>query len=149
MKTWLEDSYWQRQRQINITEPNKGSEIRSAVSTLGVMPGVIAAKIFNNRIHVEYDLRKIDLSAIRSTIINHKLTISENPWERLGRWFSEYTEAVRREEEHMDFGWDAWIQAAYVNRYRLRRHGRRDDRVTNWRQYEVAEQISGHQNNPR
>lgn len=149
MKIWLEDSYWQRARRISIAERNNGDDMTAAASSLEAIPGVIAAAAANNCIYVEYDLRQINLPTIRSTIMDHTLTVRENPWERLSRWISEYKDAVRCEEQHIDFGWDAWIQAAYVNRYRLRRHGKRDDRVTNWRQYELPKRTNDHQTNSR
>ena len=138
MKAWLEDSYWQRHRRIRIVETDKRSAVTAATSGLEAIPGVISAEVKQWAFHVEYDFRRIDLTMIRSTISDYHLTITENIWERITWWMSEYKESIRRAEELVDFGWDAWIQAAYVNRYRLRRHGRRDDRLTNWRQYEIA-----------
>lgn len=144
MKPWLEDSYWRRQRLICVTEGGANVELAAALSYLEALHGVIAAENKNGKIYVEYDLRDIDLQTIRATITNRKLSIEENRWQRFMRWITEHKEAVRREEQHVDFGWDAVIQAAYANRYRMRRHGRRDDRLTNWRQYEAANR----KNNP-
>ena len=138
MKAWLEESYWQRHRSIRVAKNGDRASLTAAKSCLEAMPGVISAGEEQWELHVDYDIRKIDLPMIRSTITDYGLTINENIRERFSRWIIEYKESIRRAEENVSFGWDTWIQAAYVNRYRLRRHGRRDDRLTNWRQYEIT-----------
>lgn len=140
MKERLEDSYWRRNRQLKIKKCDDGIEIKPLTSALEAMSGVISANVTNDSLSVEYDLRKVSLCAIRALLTQHKLALCENIRERISRWLIEYREAIRQAEQFVDYGWDAWIQDAYVSRYRLRRHGQRDDRLTNWRQYEISYQ---------
>ena len=161
MKYWQQDSYWQRQRKIkvrretspSITDGNISRDIPKNTQTaaaalphdhlapsMQARPGVLAAELEGRILTIQYDVRKISLREIKHIIAEQQLSASENLWERLRCFISQYKESVRREEQLIDYGWDTWIQDAYVSRYRLRRHGRRDDRLTNWRQYEENHQ---------
>ena len=139
MQNRSEDSYWRRQRLMKIEAPPDTTTGKKLVSTLEAMNGVYSAELQDNSLTLEYDLRKIDLNEICAVLLERNIPLRDNVVEQIKRWLVGYKEAVRQAEQFVDYGWDAWVQDAYVSRYRLRRHGQRDDRLTNWRQYEIGE----------
>jgi hypothetical protein len=157
MRYWLEDAYWRRHRNIKIRQVADSSITQESARTkipettgntstapayehlianLQAVPGVFDTGLTSQILSIQYDLRKITLREIKIIIAEHDLSAKENFWERCLSFIGQYKEAVRREEQLIDYGWDTWVQDSYVSRYKLRRHGRRDDRLTNWRQYE-------------
>jgi len=141
MKERLVDSYWHHYQRVKIRTSADSEETKRLTAALEATTGVTTTTTEDDVLAVGYDLREINFRAIRTIIIEHNLAPSENVGERIKRWLIEYKEAIRLEEQFVDYGWDAWVQDAYVSRYRLRRHGQRDDRLTNWRQYETSHQV--------
>ena len=135
MNLRFNDAYWQRQRDIPILSKTANSE-QELINTLNTLEGVDQTRIEGQSLHVEYDLRATSLRAIKQVVAQHSLSIKTSIWASFRDLIIEYRESILRAEQGIDYGWDVWIQDAYVSRYRLRRHGRRDDRVTHWRMYE-------------
>ena len=129
----LQDSYWHRTRSIPLAQASKAEHLAAALRN---MPGVEGCEINNTSLMISYDLRAVNLAAIEAQIVDHGVARKHSLWQQFKYYLARYREAIVIAEENIDYGWDVWVQDAYVSRYRLRRHGRRDDRVTNWRMYE-------------
>jgi len=84
---------------------------------------------------IDYDVRLFGCADIIEHVQNGGCRINLNRWERMRLGFRCYREAIRRDEHNNEIGWDSSVREIYVSRYRHRRHGRRDDRPRNWRQY--------------
>ena len=132
-----EDSYWQRTRHIAIATPSHNEQTQLA-ATLRATPGVEGFELNDEMLSITYDLRVINLIAIEVLLTEHRLEKNISLMQRIKHYLARYREAIVIAEQNIDYGWDVWVQDAYVSRYRLRRHGRRDDRVTNWRMYEQS-----------
>lgn len=130
------DEYWQRTCQIPISPVPDTDNMRGMLSDLKVMSGITEASIDGTTLRIAYDLREINWRTIKQHIRKAGIKFEQSRWQKIRQLLTEHRESILRAEQGIDYGWDVWIQDAYVSRYRLRRHGRRDDRITNWRMYE-------------
>lgn len=134
------DDYWYREALTTLAGSPGADNSREVLSALKALPGIKDANVDGKALKVEYDLRVTNLLTIKQCISAAGISIEESLWQKLCSVLRIYRESILRAEQGIDYGWDVWIQDAYVSRYRLRRHGRRDDRITNWRMYERDKQ---------
>ena len=136
----FDDGYWRRQRRFGLRDALNPDQARELSARLKSQPGIEEIRVEDNSLYASYDLREISLRSIKRHIRDTSNALLESRWVKFRDFLIEYREAILRAEKGIDYGWDVWIQDAYVSRYRLRRHGRRDDRITNWRMYERDEE---------
>ena len=134
------DDYWHREALLTLAAAPGAENLREVLSALKALPGIKDASIDDNALQLAYDLRVTNLLTIKRCIVDAGISIEESLWQKFCSVIRTYRESILRAEQGIDYGWDVWIQDAYVSRYRLRRHGRRDDRITNWRMYERDKQ---------
>ena len=130
------DDYWHREARLTLSAALETGKMRDVLSTLKALPGIKDANIDGTSLECAYDLRVTNLLTIKQCIVDAGISIEQTLWQKFRGLLSAHRESILRAEQGIDYGWDVWIQDAYVSRYRLRRHGRRDDRITNWRMYE-------------
>ena len=130
------DDYWQRTCRTQISPAPDTDNMRGLLSDLKIMSGITEASIDGSTLSIAYDLREINWLTIKRHILKAGIKFKQSKWQHVRQLLTDYRESILRAEQGIDYGWDVWIQDAYVSRYRLRRHGRRDDRITNWRMYE-------------
>ncbi|MGR8946438.1 MAG: hypothetical protein ACU84Q_00215 [Gammaproteobacteria bacterium] len=132
----LDDNYWRRERIIELARETDDRRRDQISASLRSMNGISNFEFADKSLTISYDLRLVCLRAINKVLRQYNLPLNRSRLYQIKNFITEYQEAIRVEEEHIDYGWDVWVQDAYVSRYRLRRHGRRDDRLTNWRAHE-------------
>ncbi len=84
---------------------------------------------------VAYDPLVLDCARVIAHLRAHGVEPSPGLRARLRLRLRCYRDAILREEQNNEIGWDSFVREIYVSRYRHRRHGRRDDRPRNWRHY--------------
>ena len=134
------DDYWHREALLTLSVALETDKMRDVISSLKALPGIKDASVDGTSLKFAYDLRVTNLVTIKQSIFAAGISIEQTLWQKFCGLLSAHRESILRAEQGIDYGWDVWIQDAYVSRYRLRRHGRRDDRITNWRMYERDEQ---------
>ena len=134
------DDYWHREALLTLSVALETDKMRDVISALKALPGIKDASVDGTSLKFAYDLRVTNLLTIKQNISAAGISIEQSLWQKFCGLLTAHRESILRAEQGIDYGWDVWIQDAYVSRYRLRRHGRRDDRITNWRMYERDEQ---------
>ena len=127
--------YWIAERCLELAAQPRADAEDALVQRIAALGGVKHCELRGATLHVEYDLRDIDRRAIVAELGADGIYLAYNRWSKLAAALLDYRERIRRQEQSIEYGWDAWIREIYVSRYRKRRHGRRDDRLTNWRHY--------------
>lgn len=135
----LRDDYWRRDHRFELRAGLDPQVVEAALASLRSAIGVLELVRKEKSIHIVYDLRLTNLLSLKRLMMERGLDLQESFFLRIYHYIEQYRESIRLEEQHLDYGWDTWIQDAYVSRYRRRRHGHRDDRITNWRDYEPPE----------
>ena len=109
-----------------------------AVAQLAVMPGLEDVALDGDSFSATYDLRETSCAHIIDKIAALGIRPVLSWHQRLRLRVRCYREAVLKEDMNHEIGWDSFVREIYVSRYRRRRHGRRDDRPHQWRQYCAA-----------
>lgn len=113
-------------------EPADPAQVRAMLSAV---PGIADARDAGGQYIITYDPRVIGcaevIAQLRAVGAEPALSLLEN----LSLKLRCYRDAILREEQMNEMGWDSFVREVYVSRYRHRRHGRRDDRPRNWRHY--------------
>jgi len=123
---------WQRKRRLTLI--GAGDEA-ALLEGLRSHDGVISAELGGRMLQVAYTLQAISLADIESIIGECGFKLSSAPVARGLRAIHLYCEQIQLEARGYDTGWDSYVRAAYMSRYRSRRHGRIDDRPQQWRRY--------------
>jgi len=84
---------------------------------------------------ITYDLRETSLAEIETALKGSGMGIAPGWWQALRNLCIRYCETIQRDTRDVESGWDAYVRAMYISRYRSRRHGRIDDRPQQWRGY--------------
>ncbi len=123
------------QQEITVRVKKNSADPAHVRAMLGALPGVADAHEADGHYIIEYDPCVIGcaevIAQLRANGAEPALSLSE----RLGLKLRCYRDAILREEQMNEMGWDSFVREVYVSRYRHRRHGRRDDRPRNWRHY--------------
>lgn len=104
-------------------------------AALGAVNGIAHARAETGAYSVEYDPLVLDCAGVIAQMRACGVEPSQGLRERLRLHVRCYRDAILREEQNNEIGWDSFVREIYVSRYRHRRHGRRDDRPRNWRHY--------------
>lgn len=97
--------------------------------------GIAQAHADADAYRVTYDPVVLDCASVVAQLRAHGVEPSSGLRARLRLRLRCYRDAILREEQNNEIGWDSFVREIYVSRYRHRRHGRRDDRPRNWRHY--------------
>lgn len=124
-------------RNIQIRLKSDADRLESARAILLKLPGCNAASVTSGSLDVTYDLAQTNAAIIVGLVASAGLPVVLNLRQRTALWLRYYQEAIFRENQNDESGWDSCIREIYVSRYRHRRHGRRDDRPRHWRKYEA------------
>ncbi len=112
-----------------------GDACNTAAKALAGIDSIEVEVGADERLQLRYDLRQISLAEIEAILAGAGIALAGGWLSRIQRSFRHYTETIQRDCHDIEAGWDAYVRAAYLSRYRTRRHGRRDDRPQQWRQY--------------
>ena len=135
MEQRAQPEYWIRQRSFRVADASSRDACAKVCAILNSTEGVEHANFADPHLDCRYDIRFISCPSIIATLYEHEISLERTKVQMLLDIIWNYREMVRRKEQSIEYGWDAWIREIYVSRYKHRRHGRRDDRLTNWRNY--------------
>ena len=128
-----------KEREIHFRSLNPAAnDAREAIMLLMEINGIenITA-ITSNCIQVRYDIRHITLQVIETGLSEVGFHLDNNLLYKLRRALYEYTETTQR----ANLGLEAKVctgncaQKVFVQQYRSRTHGCRDERPQHWRRY--------------
>ena len=123
------------QQQIIVRVSASNADPCEVCTTLGSVDGIANAEHSAGNYVIEYDPRVLGCAEVITELRALDVEPALNALERLRLKLRCYRDAILREEQMNEMGWDNYVREIYVSRYRHRRHGRRDDRPRNWRHY--------------
>lgn len=124
-------------QRITVSAATTSPDPAAVCPALGAINGIISARAEAGAYVVEYDPLILDCTGVMAELHALGVRPSSGLLERLRLYLRCYRDAVLREEQNNEIGWDSCVREIYVSRYRHRRHGRRDDRPRNWRHYDA------------
>ena len=92
----------------------------------------------DGRLNVSYDLNETRFAELRAALLENDVAIEADWKERLRWMWVDYVELNQLSDQQCVPSWEEAVRDLYVSRYRGRRHGRRDDRRHQWREYPNA-----------
>ncbi|MGR9091568.1 MAG: hypothetical protein ACU85U_13405 [Gammaproteobacteria bacterium] len=123
------------QQQITVRVSANATEPARVCTLLGTVHGIANAGESAGKYIIDYDPRVLGcaevIARLRAAGAEPTLSVLEHMRLKLRC----YRDAILREEQMNELGWDSFVREIYVSRFRHRRHGRRDDRPRNWRHY--------------
>ncbi len=126
------DPEWLRSRRL----PLQGDADSWLLESLIEINGVHSATIDqNNVLSIEYDLSHTSLFHLQRTLAEHDCQLAGNALQKFMHSVYRYTEHVQIKNRMLDTGWDVWVRDVYLDFYRNRQHGKRDERAQQWRKY--------------
>lgn len=114
---------------------SEGVDPARVCAALDAVNGIASARVKGDVYSVDYDPLVLDCAGVIAQLRASGVEPSPGLLERLRLRLRGYRDAILREEQNNEIGWDSFVREIYVSRYRHRRHGRRDDRPRNWRHY--------------
>lgn len=123
------------QQRITVRVGANAVEPARVCALLGAVRGIANADETAGIYIVDYDPRVLGCAAV---IARLRAAGAEPAPDFLGSLALKlrcYRDAILRDGQMNESGWDSFVREIYVSRYRHRRHGRRDDRPRNWRHY--------------
>lgn len=119
---------------VNTAAPHTADSSR-VCTALGTVHGIASARAESGGYSVDYDPLVLDCAGVIAELRAQGVEPAPGLLNRLRLCVRCYRDAILREEQNNEIGWDSFVREIYVSRYRHRRHGRRDDRPRNWRHY--------------
>jgi hypothetical protein len=124
-----------RQRRLRIAGGDTAQRALLA-ERLAEHDGVLALHWLGDSVlQIDYRLRDVQWDRLEALAAGIGVEPLNTFAERLRRYWLRFSDSVAREYLNRDQDLDYAISRIYVSRYRQRRHGRRDDRKHNWREY--------------
>jgi len=123
------------QQQITVRTGTNAAEPARVCATLGALDGVAKVEEAAGVYSIKYDPRVLGCAEVIARLRATGAEPALNVLEQLRLKLRCYRDAILREGQMNEMGWDSYVREIYVSRYRHRRHGRRDDRPRNWRHY--------------
>lgn len=127
-----QDPEWLRNRHLLLT----GRVDDALIDELKKLPGVLDASLEqDNTLSISYDLTQTSLHHLQKKLGELDCELGGNTLQKVLQAIYRYTEHVQIKNRVLDTGWDIWVRDVYLNDYRRRQHGRRDERAQQWRKY--------------
>tara|TARA_R110002096_G_scaffold16991_9_gene58444 strand:+ start:3285 stop:3677 length:393 start_codon:yes stop_codon:yes gene_type:complete len=123
------------QQQITVNVRAHAVDPAHVCATLNAVNGIARSQAASGAYIVDYDPLVLDCAGVIEQLRATGVEPAPGLRERLRLKLRCYRDAILREEQMNEIGWDSFVREIYVSRYRHRRHGRRDDRPRNWRHY--------------
>ena len=123
------------QQQISVRTSTNTAMHAHVCAMLGAVDGIANAERSAGKYIIEYDPRVLGCAEVITHLCSFGAEPDLNVLEQWRLKLRCYRDAIVREEQMNEMGWDSYVREIYVSRYRHRRHGRRDDRPRNWRHY--------------
>jgi len=123
------------QQQITVNVQPHAVDPARVCTSLAAVSGIARAQATSGAYVVDYDPLVLDCAGVIAQLRATGVEPAAGLRDRVGLKLRCYRDAILREEQMNEIGWDSFVREIYVSRYRHRRHGRRDDRPRNWRHY--------------
>lgn len=125
-----------RHREIQFRAPHPDpNQAQSATLVLGNIDGIHQVEPQDTlRLLISYDIRRINLQLIEDVLEDLGFHLDNSLLNKLKRAFYYYSEEIAREQFDGKPCQDD-TQALFIQKYRQRPHGCRDERPEHWRHY--------------
>ncbi len=126
-----------KHREILFRGPHaEGDQARKATLVLSCVEGVVDVRPEGpDQLRVTYDVSRINLQIIEALLEELGFHLDNNLLNKLKRALYYYCEDAERAQLECGRGQSNCTQAVFIEQYRQRPHGCRDDRPEYWRRY--------------
>ena len=125
-----------KHRDLCFCDHNPQQQAEDAMLLLQLADGIISInKTASHRLRISYDIRKLSLEIIDSALSEIGFHLDNSLICKLKRALYYYVEDIQRENLGISRENNDCTRCVFVNRYQQLKHGCRDGKTDEWRQY--------------